>query len=173
MKIFKSLVQTLVIVLASTALQAADWTGKPFPEFQLSNQNGEVITNQNFANQWVIYYFYPKDDTPGCSIEAENFAKSEDALKAMGLNVVGISLDDVESHKAFAKKFGVKFNLLADVDKKLSEQLDLVNTFPWPHTRRETFIVNPEGIIVKHYPEVSPKKHVTQIMEDFKQLTQK
>jgi peroxiredoxin Q/BCP len=172
MKIVTIWCQAMILMVVSMALQAADWTGKAFPQFKLSNQYGEVVTNGTLQDHWVVYYFYPKDDTPGCSIEAENFAKNYEALKAMGLEVVGISLDDVESHKAFADKFGVKFHLLADVDKALSEQLDLVNTFPWPHTRRESFIVNPEGVIAKHYPEVSPKKHVAEIMDDFKHLAQ-
>ncbi len=173
MKLLSIMTKAILVLAFSTNLYAQDWTGKSFPKFELANQHGETINNDSFKGEWVVYYFYPKDDTPGCSIEAENFAKNHEALKAMGLNIVGISLDGVESHKSFADKFGVKFNLLADVDKKLSDQLDLVNSFPWPHTRRETFIVNPEGEIVKHYPEVSPKKHVTQIMADFKKLPSK
>lgn len=173
MKVLSSVVKAVFLIAFTVNINAQEWEGKSFPPFELANQHGETISNSKFSGEWVVYYFYPKDDTPGCSIEAENFAKNHEALKAMGLNIVGISLDGVKSHKSFADKFGVKFDLLADVDKKLSEQLDLVNTFPWPHTRRETFIVNPDGVIVKHYPEVSPKKHVAQIMEDFKKLPSK
>ncbi|MEE4244792.1 MAG: peroxiredoxin [Kangiellaceae bacterium] len=160
----------LVSMVMSISVSAKDWTGSLFPTFELKNQNNEVITNKNFSDKWVVYYFYPKDNTPGCSIEAENFATRYPELLKMGLDVVGISLDDVDSHKSFAGTYKVKFNLLADVDKQLSKQMDIVNYLPWPYTRRETFIVDDKGNIVKHYKDVDPSTHVEQIVIDFKAL---
>ncbi len=157
-------------VLLTSTVEAKNWTGALFPDYSVKNQLGELVTNEKYKGKWVAYYFYPKDDTPGCSIEAENFAKNYDKLKSMGIEVVGISLDDVESHASFAKTYNVKFDLLADVDKSLSKQLDMVNILPWPHTRRETFIVDDKGNIVKHYEDVNPREHVSQIMSDFKSL---
>lgn len=159
-----------LILFSASGFASKDWTGSLFPAFELKNQKGETISSDKYKGKWVAYYFYPKDNTPGCSIEAENFAKNHDKLKAMGLEVVGISLDGVESHANFAKTYNVKFDLLADVDKTLSNKLEMVNFLPWPHTRRETFIVDANGNIVKHYQKVSPQEHVTQIIEDFKSL---
>ncbi|NVJ51618.1 MAG: peroxiredoxin [Gammaproteobacteria bacterium] len=157
---------------STVAADTSSWEGKTFPDYQLANQTGAVIDNSKFNGRWVLYYFYPKDNTPGCSIEADNFAKRHEQFVADGLEIVGISLDDVESHAKFAKDFNVKFDLLADVDKALSEKLDMVNILPWPHTRRESFLVNAEGIIVKHYPTVNPREHVEQVAKDFAALSQ-
>ncbi|NVJ60067.1 MAG: peroxiredoxin [Gammaproteobacteria bacterium] len=167
---FMRLAVLLSSVLALGAQAETEWVGKPFPNYDVKNQNGDVITNEKYKDKWVAYYFYPKDNTPGCSIEAENFAKNQEKLEEVGLEVVGISLDDVESHAEFAKDFNLKFDLLADTEKELSEKLDMVNILPWPHTRRETFIVNGEGVIVKHYAQVNPRKHVSEIIEDMKVL---
>ena len=170
LKLFK--IALLMSAISTFAASAESWVGKKFPTYEVKNQNGELVSNTKYAGKWVAYYFYPKDNTPGCSIEAENFAKNQEKLRELGLEVVGISLDDVESHAKFAQDFNLKFDLLADVDKKLSEQLDMVNILPWPHTRRETFIVNNDGIIVKHYDQVNPRKHVEQIIDDMKGLVQ-
>ncbi|PWK49321.1 peroxiredoxin [Pleionea mediterranea] len=161
---------TMAAIMTPSVVEAKDWTGALFPEFELKNQAGEVISDNKYEGKWVAYYFYPKDNTPGCSIEAENFAKNHKKFQELGLEIVGISLDDVESHKSFAKTYNVEFDLLADVDKSLSKKLDMVNYLPWPHTRRETFIVDGSGNIVKHYQEVNPKSHVEQIFADLKTL---
>jgi len=168
-----SLALVFTVGLSVANAEDSSWVGKAFPEFKVANQAGETITNSKYQGKWVAYYFYPKDNTPGCSIEAEQFAKKHAEFQKMGLEVVGISLDDVESHQEFANDFNVKFDLLADVDKSLSEKLDMVNILPWPHTRRETFLVNDAGVIVKHYATVNPRKHVAEIENDFKALSKK
>lgn len=170
MKLIALRLISLLLMCSTLNVMAESRLGQVFPSFKLQNQAGDWIDNSKYQNSWVIYYFYPKDNTPGCSIEADNFAKNYQKFTEQGISIVGVSLDDVESHAEFAKDYSLPFDLLADVDRKLSNSLDMVNSFPWPHTRRETFIVNKDGIIVKHYDDVSPKEHVNQILKDFVSL---
>lgn len=166
-----------VVFLFNTSALAKNWAGSLFPDYKLQNQRGEWVTNASFKDSWVAYYFYPKNHTPGCSVEAAKFAENYNTLREMGVEVVGISLDDIESHQEFAKDYKVEFTLLSDAEKDLSGKLELVRYLPLPHTRRETLIVDSEGNIIKHYEDVDPNTHVEQIMKDVKvlkaQLSQK
>ncbi|MCO7223691.1 peroxiredoxin [Pleionea sp. CnH1-48] len=148
-------------------VHAKDLTGSLFPTYKLQNQNGDWVSNKNYEGHWVAYYFYPKDHTPGCSKETTNFAQQYEQMKKQGLEVVGVSLDSVESHLSFAKDYKVKFSLLADVDKALSSKLDMVRYLPWPHTRRETLLVDDKGNIVKHYESVDPDTHTQTLFDDY------
>ncbi len=162
----------ILIFTASTFAKGNRWQGVPFPQFELADQNSAVKTNKDFDGQWVVYYFYPKNHTPGCSTEAQNFADTNSQFLELKTSIVGISYDDSESHKDFADTYGIKFTLLADVDRKLTKALDVDNFFPWPHPSRQTFLVNPKGSIVKHYKDVDPDTHSSQLLKDIKLLQQ-
>src|SRR5882762_10050457 len=99
-------------------------TGKPFPNFALPNQDGRVATLSDYAGKWLVVYFYPKDDTPGCTIQGKSFTATKDEFETAGISVVGVSQDDVESHKNFCDKFTFKVDLLFDTDAQLTKALD-------------------------------------------------
>src|SRR6266850_5856777 len=99
--------------------------GQPFPQFALQNQDGKTVKLSDFAGKWLVVYFYPKDDTPGCTIQGKSFTATKDEFDAAGISVVGVSQDDVESHKNFCNKFDFKVDLLADTDGKLMKELGI------------------------------------------------
>ncbi len=146
------------------------WEGVPLVEFKLQDQHGVERNNKEFLGSWLVLYFYPKDKTRGCTIEAQSFTDDYAQFQLLNTNIVGVSYDDVESHKDFAETYNMPFTLLADVNKKLTKALDVDSILPWPHASRQTFIVNPEGIIVKHYADVSPKKHSKELLKQLKSL---
>jgi peroxiredoxin Q/BCP len=145
------------------------------PSFTLPDQTGTDRSLSDYAGQWLIVYFYPKDDTPGCTTEACSFRDEYDYLKEKGLNVVGISKDDVKSHAKFADKYKLKFPLLADPEHKTIEAygswgLKKFMGREYTGTMRNTYLINPAGEIVKEYLGVTPKEHVGQILKDFAEL---
>jgi len=154
----------------TTSAGANRWQGVPFPKFELFDQNKVTKNNKDFSNQWVVYFFYPKDRTPGCTEEAKNFVDDYNQFTALKTAIVGISYDDSESHKDFADTYEMQFTLLADVDKKLTKSLDVDSFLPWPHPSRESFLVNPKGIIVKHYKDVDPSVHSAELLVDIKAM---
>lgn len=146
------------------------------PNFSLPNQKGEIKSLEDFKGRWVVLYFYPKDDTPGCTKEACSFRDARDAIAEFGNAVViGISRDSVQSHAKFATKHGLNFTLLSDVDHTVIATYD-----SWGHkkfmgleyegTLRNTYLINPDGNIVKEYRGVNPTKHVTEIIADLKKF---
>ena len=149
------------------------WQGQPFAEFNLQDQTGKLRTNKDFEGKWLIVYFYPKDKTPGCTVEAQNFTTDYSIYKSFNAEIIGVSYDDSESHKDFAETYEMQFVLLADVEHDLSKAMDVDRIFPWPHSSRQTFIVDPKGTIVKHYDEVDPKSHSKKILADLKKYTNK
>ncbi len=174
MKVFL-LFTTMILSLVnfsgkSYALENNRWQGQPFAAFNLQNQTGKYLNNNDFKGQWLIVYFYPKDKTPGCTVEAQNFVNDFASYQAMNIEIVGVSYDDVESHKDFSDTYEMKFNLLSDIDHKLTKAMDVDSFLPWPHASRQTFIVNPKGVIAKHYDDVVPKKHSKNLLEDMKNL---
>ncbi len=162
----------LVLLLVSLNLYAENnrWQGQPLAEFSLQDQNGKVRTNKEFAGKWMVVYFYPKDRTPGCTVEAQNFVNDYAKYQALNIEILGVSYDNSESHKDFADTYEMKFTLLADVDHSLSKAMDVDRFLPWPHPSRQTFIVDPKGIIVKHYSDVSPKTHSATLLKDMQQF---
>ncbi|MDB5178245.1 MAG: alkyl hydroperoxide reductase/Thiol specific antioxidant/Mal allergen [Patescibacteria group bacterium] len=137
------------------------------PAFSLPDQNGATRSLAEFAGTWLIVYFYPKDDTPGCTTEACSFRDEYRYLQEKGLNVVGISKDSVASHAKFAAKYGLNFPLLSD------ESAGIIKAYgAWGlGTKRTTFLINPEGGIAKEYPKVTPKDHAVEILRDFEALS--
>jgi thioredoxin-dependent peroxiredoxin len=161
----------LGITLIAASLTACAGTppavGSAAPGFNLQDQNGEWHKLEDYKGTWLAVYFYPKDDTPGCTTEACNFRDNIYAFKAIGAEVVGISVDDVESHKDFSTKYKLPFTILADVGGKTSESYGvLVDYMAMQIASRQSFLVNPEGIIVKHYDKVDPETHTAQVLAD-------
>ena len=146
------------------------------PDFSLQDQDGNTKTLATYAGKWLVLYFYPKDDTPGCTTEACNFRDERDAIAEFGnAEVVGISKDTVRSHKKFAEKYGLNFTLLSDPDHITAEAYD-----SWKPKKfmgreylgveRNTFIISPSGEIAKAYRGVDPKSHAAKIIADLKQF---
>jgi peroxiredoxin Q/BCP len=147
-------------------------TGKPFPKFALPNQDGKTISLDDFRGRWLVVYFYPKDDTPGCTIQGKSFTATKDEFEAAGISVVGVSQDDVESHKNFCDKFSFKVDLLADPDAQLMKALGIGQS-EWQGMKfweRSTFVIDPQGIVRKVYEKVNPQGHEQVLLEDIKQL---
>lgn len=145
--------------------------GAKAPGFSLLDQNGESQTLEAFRGQWLVLYFYPKDDTPGCTTEACNFR--DDYYKIRGLNaaVIGVSLDNVTSHKAFADKYHLPFPLLADEDHKVAKAYGVLRRFgPLQFASRQTFIIDPEGRIARHYAKVSAGSHASDVISYLEQV---
>lgn len=151
---------------------------KQAPDFSLSDQDGTLHTLSDYAGRWLVLYFYPKDDTSGCTTEACSFRDERDAIAEFGnAAVVGISKDNVRSHKKFAEKFDLNFTLLSDpehttIDAYGSWKPKKFMGREYIGTERNTFIITPDGQIAKEYHGVDPKAHVAQIVADLKVLQQ-
>lgn len=147
-------------------------TGQPFPDFALPNQDGKTLRLSDFAGQWLVVYVYPKDDTPGCTIQGKSFTATKDEFDAAGIRVLGISEDDVESHKNFCNKFGFTIDLLSDTNRELLTamgvgQSEFRGTMYWDRT---TFVVGPDGLVRKTYANVSPQGHEQVLLDDIKTM---
>jgi peroxiredoxin Q/BCP len=163
----------LTLLAVSAALPAGDSpaVGSAAPAFRLQDQNGEWHELEDYRGGWLAVYFYPKDDTPGCTTEACNFRDNIYAFKAIGASVVGISIDDVESHQEFSAKYKLPFVLLADETGATAQAYGVLRD--WKVTKiaaRESFLVNPDGIIVKHYEDVDPENHTQEVLADLDAL---
>jgi peroxiredoxin Q/BCP len=143
--------------------------GSDAPSFNLQDQYGEWHTLGDYRGQWLAVYFYPRDDTPGCTTEACNFRDNIYAFKAIGAAVVGISVDDVDSHKEFSDKYKLPFTILADEDGKTAKAYGVLKDYKLLKlASRQSFLVNPEGKVVKHYADVDPDEHTDQVLADIK-----
>ncbi len=145
------------------------------PNFNLADQNNAFHSLTDYAGKWVVLYFYPKDDTPGCTTEACSFRDEYDYLQEQGIVVLGVSKDSVKSHAKFAEKFNLHFPLLADEDRQVIEKYNAwgLKKFmgrEYEGIIRKTFIINPAGKIAKEYPKVTPKQHIGEILADLKEL---
>ncbi len=147
-------------------------TGDPAPEFELSDQNGQLHSLEDYRDRWVVLYFYPKDETPGCTTEACEFRDNIFAYRELNAQILGVSLDDAESHKAFAENHGLPFPLLADVDGEASTAYGVkTRMFGMTVAKRQTFIIGPDGTIAKHYDKVKPAEHSDEVLADLRKLT--
>lgn len=145
--------------------------GSPAPEFELPDQTGQLHSLEDYRNQWVVLYFYPKDDTPGCTTEACEFRDNIFAFRDLNAQILGVSLDDVDSHKEFAENNSLPFPLLADTDGTTSTAYGVkTRMFGMTVAKRQTFIIGPDGSIAKHYGKVKPATHSTQVLADLKEL---
>lgn len=146
--------------------------GQPFPNFSLPNQDNKTITLHDFAGHWLILYTYPKDDTPGCTLQGKAFTASKEEFDAAGIKVVGVSADATASHKNFCNKFSFTIDLLADTDAMLIKTLGIGQS-EWKGMKfwdRTTFVIDPSGIIRKVYQKVNPVGHEKVLLADIQAL---
>ena len=144
--------------------------GMPFPKFSLPNQDGKTLTLDDFAGKWLVVYVYPKDDTPGCTIQGKSFTATRHDFDAAGISVVGVSQDDVASHKSFCDKFAFTIDLLADTNANLLKaadvgQVEYKGTMYWS---RSSFVIDPQGNLRKVYTNVKPEGHEQTLLNDIK-----
>jgi thioredoxin-dependent peroxiredoxin len=149
--------------------------GNPFPNFSLPNQDGKITKLSDYAGHWLVIYFYPKDDTPGCTIQGKSFTATKAQFDEAGIKVVGVSADDAASHKGFCDKFSLTVGLLADTDSGLMKSLGLGQS-EWKGMKfweRTTFVVDPKGIVRRVYEKVNPEGHERVLLDDIKSLMSK
>ncbi len=152
--------------------------GSSAPEFVLPDQDGALHSLSDYAGQWVLLYFYPKDDTPGCTKEAICMMDNLPDFAKLKVAVLGVSIDSQKSHAKFAKKYNLGFTLLSDENKDLVEAYGVWSKKKfmgreYMGTLRQSFLIDPEGKIAKIYEEVKPAEHATEVLEDLKQLKKK
>ena len=148
--------------------------GDSAPTFKLQDQNGDWHTLGDYKGKYVVLFFYPKDGTPGCTTEACNFRDNIFAFDDLNTQILGISLDDVDSHKEFSEKYSLPYPILADVEKESAVDYGVLGKFMMMTiTKRESFIIDPDGLIVKHYKNVDPDKHTDEVIEELKSLQKK
>jgi peroxiredoxin Q/BCP len=148
--------------------------GKRFIDFELQNQDGQTVKLDDFKGKWLVVYVYPKDDTPGCTIQGKSFTTSKQDFDDANIAVVGVSEDDVASHKSFCSKFGFTIDLLADPEHKLLGaagvgQSEYKGTMYW---NRTSFVIDPEGKLRKIYRQVNPEGHEQVLLDDIKAMQQ-
>jgi peroxiredoxin Q/BCP len=157
----------VLLAIAAPVFAAPLAVGNQAPDFHLQDQKGDWHTLETHKGQWLVLYFYPKDFTGGCTTEVCTFRDDIVKLHKAGATVLGVSLDDVKSHAAFAEKYHVPFPLLADTEKKTATDYDVLSGALGVHyARRETFLIDPAGKIVKIYKDVDPEKNSGQVLSD-------
>lgn len=145
--------------------------GKPAPDFNLPDQDGKMHSLKECLGRWVLLYFYPKDDTPGCTTEACSLRDNLPKFKKLKVQVFGVSTDSVKSHRKFADKFELPFTLLSDENKELVKAYDVYKPKKFMGreflgTMRESFLIDPKGKIAKIYENVKPATHVEDVLTD-------
>jgi peroxiredoxin Q/BCP len=169
----------MLIALVGVASVAALWlfgsevpaVGSEAPDFSLPSQDGTPVSLKDFRGKWVVLYFYPKDQTPGCTVEAHNFQRDQSQYAERNAVVLGVSVDSVDSHKQFCAKEGLNFKLLADTQKKVAAEYgSLLNLGVVKVAHRHTFIIDPQGKIVRAYTSVSPNQHSQEVLAALEEL---
>ena len=173
MKIFIVICVAIFIYLFRINIMAAPIlkSGDDAPNFTLPDNQGRQVSLSDFKSKWVVLYFYPKDDTPGCTTEACHFRDDFKILENLGAQVVGMSIDDSFSHKKFAEKYNLPFPLLSDASGEVASLYGALNNFlVIKLAKRYTYLINPKGKIAKIYLSVDTSKHSQEIIEDLKKL---
>jgi peroxiredoxin Q/BCP len=162
----------LAAARARSAEPAPPEVGVPAPGFHLQDQTGAWHSLTEYRGKWLVLYFYPKDDTPGCTTQACEFRDNIFAFNKLGAVIVGISVDDVASHRQFAEEQSLPFTLLADSTKQTATAYGVLHSALgiMEIAARETFIIDPEGRVAKHYRSVDPKGHSQAVLADLKAL---
>ena len=154
-----------------SAAVADSMVGNPAPPFEMPDQYGELYKLEDFKGKWIALYFYPRDDTPGCTTEACNFRDNIYAFKAIDAEVIGVSVDDTDSHKEFSEKYKLPFKILSDTDGSVTRAYGALKDMKIvKYAKRQSFLINPDGIIAKHYEKVDPDDHTQQVLADLKTL---
>ena len=173
----------LLLVLAAVALlvaypvvRAADppAVGTAAPNFKLTSQEGTAVSLSDFKGKWVVLYFYPKDFTSGCTLEAHNFQQDLEKYTAANAVILGVSVDTADSHKQFCTKEGLNFKLLADTDHSVSTTYGSTMDFSRnTYSARNTFLIDPKGVIVKEFIKVKPQGHSEEVLAALAELQKK
>ncbi len=169
----------LALVLVSVFAAAADSgqppaVGSPAPTFSLPNQEGSPISLDQFKGKWVVLYFYPKDFTSGCTVEAHNFQRDIDKYTQKNAVILGVSVDTVDSHKGFCAKEGLNFKLLSDSSHEVTQKYGSVMEYNgMVLSARNTFLIDPSGVVKKVYLKVNPSSHSDQVLTDLDELQPK
>jgi peroxiredoxin Q/BCP len=163
----------ILIVLVPRALSrsAKPAVGASAPDFSLPSQEGALVSLKDYRGKWVVLYFYPKDQTPGCTREAHNFQADQPKYAERNAVILGVSVDSVDSHKKFCTKERLNFKLLADSDHKVTDSYgSLTNLGVVKFAARNTFLIDPTGKIAKVYTSVDSVKHSAEVLEELDQL---
>jgi peroxiredoxin Q/BCP len=168
----KSSLSLFVLGLFSFGQAVAELkTGDAAPDFHLMDQSGQTHSLAQYRGQWLVLYFYPKNDTPGCTKEACEFRDDYTQLTDMGVVLLGVSTDNLQSHQAFAQKYSLPFPLLSDVDGEVAKHFgSLFQLGPIKLAKRHSFIIDPEGRIAHIYRDVTPKTHSDEVINQLKVL---
>lgn len=170
-----ALAGAVVLAVSLITVHAADQplpnVGQTAPTFTLPSQDGSQISLGSFRGKWVVLYFYPKDMTKGCTIEAHNFQRDQAKFDAANAVIVGVSVDTPDSHKEFCTKEGLTFRLLADPEHKVVDEYGSLGHFgPMTIANRNTFLIDPKGKIVKVWTKVDPSHHSEEVLAALDEL---
>jgi thioredoxin-dependent peroxiredoxin len=167
-------VAVLAIVSAvgvSSAASGAPTVGATAPDFTLNSQESKSVSLHDFKGKWVVLYFYPKDFTSGCTLEAHNFQRDLAQYEQKNAVIVGVSVQDEDSHQKFCTKEGLSFKLLADTKQEVSTEYDSVMTYnSAKYSARHTFLIDPQGKVQKVWLEVKPDKHSEEVLAALTEL---
>lgn len=178
----KLAILTVVVFAAALALAACakvsaaetPQAGQMAPDFTLLSQDGSPLSLHDFRGHWVVLYFYPKDGTPGCTIEAHNFERDLKKYQQANAVIVGVSVDSTGSHQDFCARQGLTFKLLADTNKKVCARYgSLMNLVAVKIAKRNTFLIDPQGRIAKVWTAVDPAPHSAQVLGTLAELSPK
>jgi peroxiredoxin Q/BCP len=160
-----------VIPNLALALIELPEVGTAAPEFKLKNDEGKEVSLKDYRGKWVVLYFYPKDFTSGCTIQARNFQRDLAKYEKINTVILGVSVDPVDSHKGFCEKEGLAFKLLADTDGSVSTSYGSIRDYNGNKlSARNTFIINPDGKIAKVFPSVKVDKHSEEVLASLAEL---
>jgi len=161
----------LVPRLLSRPAASMPSVGSAAPGFTLPSQEGSPVSLKDYRGKWVVLYFYPKDQTPGCTIEAHNFEVDQPKYTARQAVVLGVSVDSIESHKKFCTKEGLNFKLLADTDGNVTREYGSLRSLVVVKiSSRHTFLIDPDGKIARVYADVDPNRHSQEVLAELDRL---
>lgn len=170
----KKLAALLLLAVSAPLVLANAEVGKPAPEFKLQDQTGAWRTLADYRGKWVVLYFYPKDNTPGCTTQACEFRDEIFAFRRANAVILGVSVDKVDSKEAFAKEHSLPFPVLSDVTTETTKAYGSLTSYPqfklFNISRRDTFIIDPEGRVAKRFDNVNPNGHSKMVLAELATL---
>jgi thioredoxin-dependent peroxiredoxin len=173
-KISRGFAAALLLVFGTRYAHALPAAGQAAPGFSLPSQDGDKVSLKDYRGRWVVLYFYPRDMTSGCTIEAHNFQRDSALYAEANAVVLGVSVDDVASHREFCTKEGLGFKLLADTSGAVSKAYGSLRRFMGKKlSERNTFLIDPAGKIARVYTQVSVTGHSGEVLADLKALQKK
>lgn len=159
-------------IFSKSETSQKQWVGKAAPAFKLQDQNSKWHSLSQYKGKWMVLYFYPKDNSPGCTQEANQFKALYPQFLKSNAVVLGVSLDDVKSHQKFSEKLGLPFPILADNNHQLADQFGIVRNLGMTKiAKRESFLIDPKGTIVYHYNSVNTQSHAAQVLADIQKFS--